>query len=96
MLFWTGFVVGWGSGRDDMVASADEGLDRRQVLSRAWKAALSLSTLGVAVAGAAPPAGAGESQPSANSLALTLHYIMYGLLCVHRTCMASGVVRNLG
>lgn len=42
-----------------MVASADEGLDRRQVLSRAWKAALSLSTLGVAVAGAAPPAGAG-------------------------------------
>lgn len=38
------------------------GLDRRQVLTRAWKAALSLSTLGVVVAGAAPPAGAGESQ----------------------------------
>ncbi|CAM9463887.1 unnamed protein product [Laminaria digitata] len=47
--------------RDDMVEQSTEGLglDRRQVLTRAWKAALSLSTLGVVVAGAAPPAGAG-------------------------------------
>ena len=67
-----------------MVASAEEGLDRRQVLSKAWKAALSLSTLGVAVTGVAPPAGAGESPSLLTNicLALTWHNVLIDVLAV--------------